>query len=679
MLQQFASCSALANYYRDNALARVGPYGLNRGNTFLETVEDPNSFPSWCLYGGSGVGVIGGNGGLLGSFGNGGSGGAGGNGGSGTVSGDFSGGNGGSGAVSGGFSGGQQSAEPVPGADFSETNNQVEGVDEPDIIKTNGNQVYIVRGDTLTVLTVLFGGRYAQEAGTLKLPQTASEMLIDGDHLLIIARGFSSYPGGFGGPGFIPFGSSETFVYQVKIRGNQPTLLATLRMEGRYVNSREVDGTARIVLSYQPALKFQFTSPSCSLTFGGATEHNKNLIRNSTEADWYPRFHLKVESDGTESSGSVSSCNNVYHTPSFSGFELLTVVSISVSGNLIPAGGVSISSEGRTVYSTATQMYVTTTEYKWNVFGSLISSGSDFKTSIHKFSMSNSGVQYVASGEVSGSVLNQFSMHDYQGFFYIATTDGAPWWGSRDLSASKVTCFDTNLNTRKLIKTGEVGALGIGERIYSVRYIENTAYVVTFRQVDPLYIVDLSNPRALKVTGELKIPGFSSYLHPIAPGRILGVGQDATLVGRRTGAKVTLFDVQDKSNPKELSSWTLQGSSSSVDWDHRAFLYWKPEGIAILPVSTYFSSTHFVGSVVLEVSDDEIKERGRITHQSANGNSNFHSTSIERNIVIGGDHIWSLSYQQIQINNMKDLNVESNTRLKRNTADFSFGFGGAIA
>lgn len=116
-----------------------------------------------------------------------------------------------------------------------------------------------------------------------------------------------------------------------------------------------------------------------------------------------------------------------------------------------------------------------------------------------------------------------------------------------------MTPFKINRRSRKLEQLGSVGNLGVGEKIFAVRYIRDTAYVVTVREIDPLYIVNLSNPKSLKVTGELKIPGFSSYLHPVGPGRILGVGQEATLKGRTTGAKVSLFDVSDVTKPKELS------------------------------------------------------------------------------------------------------------------------------
>ncbi|PXF45954.1 hypothetical protein BWQ96_04267 [Gracilariopsis chorda] len=554
-------------------------------------------------------------------------------------------------------------SEPVAGVDFSETNVQVEGVDEPDIIKTDGKRVFVVRGRKFFVLDVKDGGKNGRVTGELTLPSRAREMLIERDHLLVIAQTYGSiYPIPLSKRvGGIFFDQSTTSVYQIKVNNGIPKLVATLRMEGRYLNSREVDGVARIVMLYKPHLRFKY--PSCVVPYAEAKAHNQEVIRRSTQNDWYPGYSLKFEGQSGETTSLISSCSNVYIPGIFPGFDLLTVVTLPVSGNLKPTGSVSIVSEGDEVYATASSLYVTTTEYRWDFFGfeNSIRSGRDFKTSIHKFSLHDYGANYVASGEVSGSVLNQFSMHEYNRYFFIATTDGAPWWGARDESSSKVTSFRTNRYSKKLQKIGEVGNLGLGERIFAVRYVKDTAYVVTFRQIDPLYIIDLSRPWWLRVTGELKIPGFSSYLHPISAGRILGVGQDATAEGRVTGSKVTLFDVSDKTKPTELSSWTLPGSRSTAEWDHRAFLYWGPESVAVLPVSAYFASDRFVGSVVLEVSDSTIKERGRITHESVS--SSRYSPSIERNLVLGGEHLWSLSSKQIQVNNIKDLSKESATTL----------------
>ena len=149
------------------------------------------------------------------------------------------------------------------------------------------------------------------------------------------------------------------------------------------------------------------------------------------------------------------------------------------------------------------------------------------------------------------------------------------------------------------------------ERIYSVRYVGPTAYVVTFRQTDPFYTVDLSNPTAPRVVGELKIPGYSGYLHPIGTKYVLGIGQDANAQGRISGTKVTLFDVTDLANPTEVATWKQTGSNTQAEYDHHAFLYWDDRKIAVLPTSANNGTN---AAVVLSIDPQRgITEVGRIT------------------------------------------------------------------
>ena len=228
----------------------------------------------------------------------------------------------------------------------------------------------------------------------------------------------------------------------------------------------------------------------------------------------------------------------------------------------------------------------------------------------------------MASGLAEGRLLNQFSMHEYDNRLFVATTQGSPWGPQAD-SESFVTSLEVSGDS--LVEVGKVGNMGRGERIFAVRFVDDTAYVVTFRQVDPFYVVDLSNPASLVVTGELKIPGFSSYLHPITDTLILGVGQDADERGQLLGAKVSLFDVSDPTNPVERSVWTIPDSGSSVEWDHRAFLYWAPENLAVLPINQY-GPDPFIGAIALRVTEAGISEVARIDHEVASNDGEPFST-----------------------------------------------------
>eukprot|EP00177_Eucheuma_denticulatum_P007855 GFKZ01014299.1.p1 GENE.GFKZ01014299.1~~GFKZ01014299.1.p1 ORF type:complete len:667 (-),score=44.74 GFKZ01014299.1:173-2173(-) len=547
---------------------------------------------------------------------------------------------------------------PVEGRDFSTTNVQVRGVDEPDIIKTDGRRVFTLSGTTFSVVKVLEEGAAGNRTGRLELPSYPREMLIEGDWVLAIGT-YYDYTRPYPYQRYQEDSShtqSATVIYQIYVGGRRPRLISTLYLEGNYVKSREVDGVARIVLRFNPLDSIWLFYATGRITRNQTRRWNREIIQNSRAGDWLPTYRL-IRNGGRQT-GVYASCEEVFYSPRiFAGFDLLTVITLPVDGLLTPRSSASIVSDAEIVYSTATTMYVTTSEFHFDDLSDDDERwGANYETSIHKFNLSDDGASYVASGTVTGSLINQFAMHEYQGTFFIATTDGASWWSNRDLSASKVSAFIPNERSRVLTKVGEVGNLGIGERIFSVRYIRDTAYVVTFREVDPLYIVDLSNPRELNVTGELKIPGFSSYLHPVLPNRILGVGQEATLTGRLLGAKVSLFDVSDKTNPTELSTWSLRGSYSNAEWDHRAFLWWKREGVAVMPVNVYSGRRSFQGAIVLDVTDRNITERGRVEHII---DSSSYTPSIRRNAIIGGVHLWSMSYDHLQVNNLNNLdNVE---------------------
>ena len=207
----------------------------------------------------------------------------------------------------------------------------------------------------------------------------------------------------------------------------------------------------------------------------------------------------------------------------------------------------------------------------------------------------------------------------------------------------------------ELVEVGRVDGLGRGEQIFAVRFLDDAAYVVTFRQVDPLYTIDLADPTNPRAVGELKIPGFSSYLHPVGDGLLLGIGQDATAEGFTQGTQVSLFDVSDLASPQRLAQWTMPtddngASNSEVEYDHRAFLYWPATGTAVLPINRWSwdeetqTEDNFFGAVVIKVAEDGITEVGRITHDRHQGEDGYYDwgAQIRRSIVIQ-DALYTLS------------------------------------
>mmetsp|Transcript_58667 Transcript_58667/g.137881 ORF Transcript_58667/g.137881 Transcript_58667/m.137881 type:complete len:354 (+) Transcript_58667:224-1285(+) len=201
-------------------------------------------------------------------------------------------------------------------------------------------------------------------------------------------------------------------------------------------------------------------------------------------------------------------------------------------------------------------------------------------TGVLKFNVNAGVVTFERLLEVPGSILNQFAMDEYNGMFRIATTYGRMWGRNAD-SVSNIFIFGPGGEEK-----GKVTGLGRGERIMSVRFQGPKAYVVTFKKVDPLFVIDLSNPASPEVLGELKIPGWSDYLHPVNDTHMLGLGMAATEEGFALGVKIALFDASDPTSPKEKYSMELgdRGTNTEATWDHRAFLFHAPTGLVVFPI-----------------------------------------------------------------------------------------------
>jgi uncharacterized secreted protein with C-terminal beta-propeller domain len=204
-------------------------------------------------------------------------------------------------------------------------------------------------------------------------------------------------------------------------------------------------------------------------------------------------------------------------------------------------------------------------------------------TALHKFDISSpSKTYYRASGRVPGYLLSQWSLSEYRGILRVVSTETPAWWGAGDESESFLTTLRQNGDA--LVQAGRVGNLGKGERVYAVRFVGDVGYVVTFRQIDPLYTVDLSDVDRPRVLGELKIAGYSAYLHPIGDDLLLGIGQDADQQGRRLGVQLSIFDVSNLRRPTLLHHAPLGPGWSEAESDHHAFLFWPRTALVVIPL-----------------------------------------------------------------------------------------------
>lgn len=572
-LQPFDSCQAVLDYFVSNGLEHVGPYGLG------------------------GVGVP-------------------------TAV---------AGQATAGADAATAEAPPLPapagGEPFSGTNVQESGVDEPDIVKTDGRVAVAVARGALQIVDLAADavvGRIDLDGGW------GHELLLDGDDLLVLAREQAGGPGPLPlapadvafAPAFVPERSTITRVDLSDPAA--PRVVERLRLEGGYASARLVDGIARVVVTSRPTgLAFTHPADGSLEAERAATERNRDVIRASDIDDWLPHFEV-LGADG-QPVGDVRRllpCDALAHPAEFSGFATLSVLTVDLAAGLRPAGGAGVVAAGDTVYASPTGLYVATSPWgAWRQpFVADREEPAEPTTDLHAFDIRDPArTDYVASGTVAGVLLNQFALSEHDGHLRVAVTRRPDWVGTEPSSASLVVLRPDD---GTLAEVGRVDGLGVTEQIQSVRYLGDLAAVVTFRQVDPLYLVDLTDPTAPRVLGDLKVPGFSAYLHPVGDGLLLGIGQDADPeTGMTTGAQASLFDVSDPSAPTRSDQVGFGPGWSPVESDHRAFLWWPTAGLAVFPLETWphepdgtpVDGPGFSGAVALRVGPGGLEEAGRLT------------------------------------------------------------------
>jgi hypothetical protein len=578
--------------------------------------------------------------------------------------------------------GAADAAQGAPGAGgapaYSGTNNHEAGVDEPDLVKTDGRRIVTVsRG----VLRVVDAQRRAV-VGTLDLGSSeddeirwsGADLLLRGDRVLVLARGWGGYgrgramvdaPAPPGGPPSI-FGPD---VLLVDISG-KPRLLSRHRMDGNLVDARQVGDTARLVLTSSPRLTFPMPR---SRTDEDRIAENRRIIDRTPIDAWLPRY--EVTEDGRTHTGRVP-CDRLSHPTAYSGSTLLTVLTFDLSATGLGDGNpVTVVADGETVYGTGTSLYVATDQRWRSQFNPRLPIAAvDQSTEIFKFDTSGSGrPRFVAAGTVPGWLVNQYAMSEWDGRLRVATTvddqagRAVPEPGARRPAepprppATSSGVYVLRADGDRLVEQGRVTGLGKGERIYGVRFVGPVGYVVTFRQTDPLYTVDLGEPARPRVAGELKITGYSAYLHPAGDGRLIGVGQEATTDGRRRGAQVSLFDVSNLDSPRRLAQHFVRSGHTEAEYDPHAFLYWPADRLLVMPMSVSGPTSNgkpvdWGGALVLRLGDREVTEVGTVRVPEDRLRED-RSNVVQRSLVIG-DVLWTLSdggLQAVDVSTLGDL------------------------
>jgi len=529
---------------------------------------------------------------------------------------------------------------------FSRTNIQVEGVDEADIVKSDGEYIYLVSGNTLIIVRA-YPPEDAEVLSKITFNGTVTGVFVNGDRLVVFQEDYGYwiepregesekaiiYPG---------FGEVKVHVriFNIEDREN-PVLAREITVNGGYFTSRMIGNYVYAIVN-QPATVIEGVVP------------------------------LPVIKDGDHAE-KVEASDVYYANVSDYFYAFTTVLSVDIMTDEAPKHEVFLVGATSAVYVSRENIYVTIP--KMPVFNE--ESQQMETTEIHRIQITDGEIKYETSGVVPGFVLNQFSMDEYDGYFRIATTTHTWRNGEEPASRNNVYILNMDLNV-----TGKIEDIAPGETIYSARFMGERGYLVTFKKIDPFFVIDLSDPANPEILGKLKITGYSDYLHPYDENRVIGIGKETIEAEEGDfawyqGVKISFFDVSDVENPIEIDKYEIgdRGTDSPILWDHKALLFDKEKNLLAIPVleakineeqypggvpSNAYGDYVWQGLYVFDISEDGLELRGRITHiedLDEYMKSGFYFSSdymVQRSLYIE-DVLYTISAKKIKMNNLADL------------------------
>jgi inhibitor of cysteine peptidase len=582
-------------------------------------------------------------------------------------------------------------------SDYSTTNIQVQGIDEADILKTDGNYIYTISKDILYIIKA-YPGDEAEIISTIKFNNSPSSLFINNDMLAIFGNfNDKNY---WNKMDFISqSGMSFFHIYDISNRKN-PELIKDYIFEGMYFNARMKEDNIYFITSTMPEYRPRPMPIIIEDNILRSVDINNIYYYNINYLDpIYVNIHSiniinpekKINSKSiiVESSQNMyMSENNIYitYTDYINEYDIEKQITIDLFKNNLSEYENDLIKRIKITDNDILSRYEKEQKI-WQIYLKHISMLSieeqdkfqnkieelmklelekydSFEyTIIHKINIDKDKITPETNGKIPGRIINQFSMDEYNNIFRIATTISQRWSrfdNKRRESTNNI--FTLNMDLEVLDSETDIAE---GERIYSTRFIGEKLYMVTFREIDPFFVVDLSNPNNIKILGELKIPGFSTYLHPYDKNTIIGIGQEATETGSISGLKVSLFDVSNVNNPIETAKYVTDEkyAQSTALYEHKAFLFSKEKKLLIIPVYNYDSRddiNNYNGAFVFNIKKDEIKLRGLIDHSKASEYS--WQPAVERSLYIE-ELLYTKSSKLLRINKINDLNSVKNISL----------------
>lgn len=624
----------------------------------------------------------------------------------------------------------QDTVQSLSSVDYSGTNNQVAGVDEADIIKTDGNYIYaLVRNDLLIIKAA--PAESAQVVSKITLADRPQDIFIDGTSLAVFGSENQIYAQAL----YKTFRRQNPYTF-FKVFDlsdpSKPQQVRDLKFEGNYAAARMIDDYVYLITNTynnyfldEPAVprvidNGQVLSQDCAVSSRCFAPDVYYFDMPYDSYNYTNIAAINIKNNGEAISGQdylmannqnlYVSANNIYLTytqyineydleqdlkrrlvyPQLSSDEQAQITQIEASPNFVLNKYEKRAKAGQIIDRYLGSL-ATVDQDAWQsrideaLKSELAAKAQEMETTvIHKISVSGNKIEYRAMGQVNGQVLNQFSMDENANYFRLATTRNRQWSQFSDQAAdsySNIYVLDGDLKT-----IGRLENLATTERIYAARFFGDRVYLVTFRQTDPLYVIGLSDPTKPAVLGAVKIPGYSNYLHPAdaSGAKLIGLGRDAEVDadGRVTvkGLKLSLFDFSDLTKPKELDSYLIGDSSSDsiALFDHRAFLYSASKNLLVIPATLHNNGRlNFAGALVFSLVDNRFNLKGRLDHSDGGnysqadywGGYSYYDNSVKRSLYIG-DNLYTFSNKFLKINALTDLAERKNLTLTSGGSDY---------
>lgn len=577
----------------------------------------------------------------------------------------------------------ESASAPAQDGDFSSTNVQEVGVDEADIFKTDGSYIYTASENTLFITSV---GEGAEVLSRTNTEMNVQGLFLEDDYVVVIGskrmRGDVDIMRSMIWPA--PSQNMVVRVFDVSDR-TSPYEVKNVEFEGWYVDARLKDSTAYIVSNSGvssnrpiPMLRVDGVESSIEpsrIAYFPISYNNPQL----TTVHTLDLESLSLVSDGviTESTQTVYMRDYLYlsSTSFVNEYEIRQETILRLGEGLLTSEDRNLVSRIRSV----DEDILSSSQKKQRILEVIerrvASLSQDVResfidevdaavkaeldrheyrehTNIAKFAVSSDGISAVSSGQVPGRVYDSFGFGEDGEVLRVVTTTSGVWDDGKLSRESENHVFSLD---NELVVLDSIMGLAPGESIFSARYEGDRLYMVTFEQIDPFFVIDVSDNENLRVLGELKITGFSRYLHPVSDDVVLGLGREATETGRQIGLKISLFDVSDVSNPVELTKWVSDDrfASSSAEWDHKAFLLDVDKELLVIPVNSWDRNNRYSGAYVFNVSEQHLSLRGLVEH----------SSQVERSAWIGSD-LYTKSSNLLRINAIDDLSSVANLELR---------------